>query len=186
MLCDSCADHQEYLLESGDSSQVICMHQLKIDEETGVSTSALLSSSSTSDADRSSNATSATAADTASRKRKFVTADRFAELADMKLRRKIAPIKKWRQLKEKIPFAVLQIHSMKVASIKGKKKQTSFYAELQTEDGEIFNVWITEIIHQELLKYNLEHGGVYIMALGKATSKSTGHEYYNFAVVQDN
>ena len=186
MLCDSCADHQEYLLESGDGSQVICEHQLKIDEETGASTSELLPSLFTSDVDRSySNAIAATAADTASRKRKFVTADRFAELADMKLRRKIAPIKKWRQLKEKIPFAVLEIHSMEVASIKKKKKQTSFYAELQTEDGEIFNVWITEIIHQELLKYNLEHGAVYIMALGKAISKSTGHEYYNFAVVQD-
>ena len=101
MLCDSCADHQECLLESGDGSQVICEHQLKIDEETGASTSELLSSLFTSDVDRSSNAMAATAADTASRKRKFVSADRFAELASVKLRRKIVPITKWQQLQEK-------------------------------------------------------------------------------------
>ena len=57
----------------------------------------------------------------------------------VQLRRKIGSIKKWRQLKEIIPFSVLQINSMDVASIKGKKKQTSFYAELQREDGEKFN-----------------------------------------------
>ena len=111
-------------------------------------------------------------------KRKFLTADRFAELTTVKLRRKIAPLKKWRQLKEIIPFAVLQIHSMEVAFIKGKKKQTSFHAELQKEDGKIFNVWITEMIPQELLKYNLEQG--------MATSNAAGHEYHKFAVVQDN
>ena len=102
MLCDSCADHQEYLLESGDGSQVICEHQLKIDEETGASTSELLSSLFTSDVDRSSTTVTATGADTASRKRKFVTADRFAKLADVKLRRKIAPVKKWRELRDRI------------------------------------------------------------------------------------
>ena len=182
MLCDSCADYQEHLLDSGDGSQVICEHQLTFDEEPGTSTSALPTTTYSS----SSKDTNATAAETSSRKRKFVTADRFAELASVKLRRKIVPIKKWRQLKENIPFAVLQIHSIEVAANKGKKKQTSFYAELQTEDGEMFNVWITELIHQELLKYNLEHSDVYIMALGKATSKSTGRDYFNFAVVQDN
>ena len=185
MLCESCADHQEYLLESGDGSQVVCEHQLKISKD--IECLAALSTSSSSSCmpvvveERSNDV-----ATTRSRKRKFLTADRFAELASVKLRRKIAPIKKWRQLKEKIPFAVLQIHSMEVASSNKKRKQTSFYAELQTEDGEMFNVWITEIIRQELLKYDLEHGDVYIMALGMATSKSTGREYHNFAVVQDN
>ena len=185
MLCASCAEHQEYLLESGDGSQVVCEHQLKISDDTECS-AAPSSSSSYMPAvveERSNDAATTT---TTSRKRKFLTSDRFAELASVKLRRKIAPIKKWRQLKERIPFAVLQIHSMEVASTNKKRKQTSFYAELQTEDGEMFNVWITEIIRQELLKYDLEHGDVYIMALGMATSKSTGHEYHNFAVVQDN
>ena len=184
MLCDSCADHQEYLLESGDGAQVICEHQLKISEDTECLPAATSSSSSCdSNPVKRSDDVVATTSD---KKRKFLTADRFAELATVKLRRKIAPIKKWRQLKEKTPFAVLQIHSMEVASANRKRKQTSFYAELRTEDGEMFNVWITEIIHQELLKYALEHGDVYIMALGMATSKSTGHEYHNFAVVQDN
>ena len=186
MLCDSCADHQEYLLESEDGSQVVCAHQIKIDEETECLAAATSSSSSCMPmvGKRSNDAATSTTAK--SRKRKFLTADQFAELATVKLRRKIAPIKKWRQLNKKTPFAVLQIHSMEVASANRKRKQTSFYAELRREDGETFNVWITEIIRQELLKYDLEHGDVYIMALGMATSKSTGHEYHNFAVVQDN
>ena len=130
MLCDSCADHQE--LESGDGSQVVCRHQLKIEEETERSTV-----SSSSSYMPVVGGTSNDAATTRNRKRKFLTADRFAELASVKLRRKISPIKKWRQLKERIPFAVLQINSMEEASIKGKKKEISFYAELQTEDGKM-------------------------------------------------
>ena len=187
MLCDSCADHQEYLLESGDGSQVICEHQLKIIEEIGASTSELLLSLSTNDVDRSSNAVAATAADTVSGKRKFVSADRFAKLTDTKLRRKISPIKKWRELPDRISHRVVKIHSMEVAISKGKKieKKKSFYAELKTEEGEMINVWLTDIIHNELSTHNLDEGNVYIMPLGKATSKSTGHEYYNFAIVQD-
>ena len=188
MLCDSCADHQEYLLESGDGSQVICEQQLIIDEETGASTSELLSSLFTSDVDRSSNAIAATAADTGSRKRKFVTADRFAELADMKLRRKIAPIKKWRELHDRISHRVVQIHSMEVTITKGKKieKKMSYYAELETEEGEMINVWLTDIIQNELSKHDLDKGDVYIMPLGKTTSKSTGRDHFDFAIVQDN
>ena len=190
MLCDSCADHQEYLLESGDGSQVICEHELKIVEETGASTSELFSSNSSSiDVDRPSNAVAATpAAETSSRKRKFVTADRFAKLADVKLRRKIAPIKKWRELHDRISHRVVQIHSMEVTIIKGKKieKKMSYYAELETEEGEMINVWLTGIIQNELSNHDLDKGDVYIMPLGKATSKSTGRDYFNFAVVQDN
>ena len=37
MLCDSCADYQEQLLDSGDGSQVICEHQLIIDEKADTS-----------------------------------------------------------------------------------------------------------------------------------------------------
>ena len=189
MLCDSCADHQEYLLESGDGSQVICEHQLKIDEGTGASTLELLSSSSsTNDVDRSSTTVTAIAAETSSRKRKFVTADRFAKLADVKLRRKIAPIKKWRELPERISHRVVQIHSMEVTITKGKRreKKLSYYAELENEEGEMINVWLTDIIHSELLNHNLDQGGVYIMPLGKLTSKSNGRDYFNFAIAQDN
>ena len=65
------------------------------------------------------------------------------------------------------------------------KNQVSYYAELQMEDGEIFNVWITDLIRQELSKYDLEKQNIFIMALGKATSKTTGRDYFNFAVVHD-
>ena len=184
MLCDSCADYQEHLLDSGDGSQVICEHQLTFDEEPGTSTSALPTTTYSS----SSKDINATAAETSSRKRKFVTANRFAELASVKLRRKIAPIKKWRELHDRISHRVVQIHSMEVTITKGKKieKKMSYYAELETEEGEMINVWLTDIIHNELSKHNLNEGSVYIMPLGKTTSKSTGRDYFDFAIVQDN
>ena len=171
MLCDSCADYQEQLLDSGDGSQVICEHQLIIDEKADTSNATAVPT--------------AAAGETTSRKRKFVTADQFAKLADVKLRRKLAPVKKWRELAERIPCRAVQIHSMEVNVIKGKKKQKSYYAELENEEEEMINVWITDIIQNELAKHNLNEGNVYIMPLGKTTTKNTGREYYNFAIVQD-
>ena len=97
MLCDSCADYQEQLLEGGDGSQVVCGHQLKIDEETEGSA---LSKSSSSSCMPVVGGRSNDVATTKNRKRKFLTADRFAELATEKLRSKIAPIRKWPELKE--------------------------------------------------------------------------------------
>ena len=44
---------------------------------------------------------------------------------------------------------------------------------------------MTDIIHSELWKHNVDKGNVYIMPLGKVKSKNTGHEYYNSAIVQD-
>ena len=39
---------------------------------------------------------------------------------------------------------------MEVNAIKGKKKQKSYYAELENKEGEMINVWITDTIQNEL------------------------------------
>lgn len=59
------------------------------------------------------------------------------------------------------------------------------YVVLETEQHEIINVWITPIINQELLKYNLTIGNVFIKPLGKKTALISGKEYFDFAVVLD-
>ena len=41
------------------------------------------------------------------------------------------------------------------------------YVVLETEQQEVINVWITLIINQELLKYSLAIGNVFIKPLGK-------------------
>ena len=50
------------------------------------------------------------------------------------------------------------------------------YVVLETEQQEIINVWITPIINQELSKYNLPIGNVYIKPLGMKTSSFSGKE----------
>ena len=192
MVCDSCKSHQEYLLESGDGSQVICEH-LQIDEETEGSNSLILpsssaSSSSTSDVVEQSSTSVMSKGVNISRKRKFLSGDRFAKLASTKLRRKISPIKKWRELGVRRSHRVVQIHQIECKIIKGTtiEEKTSFYAELETEDAEMVNVWLTDIINNELSNYDLKKGNVYIMSLGKATSQSTGREYNDFVIVEDN
>ena len=138
-------------------------------------------SSSSSDVDRS---VIPTVAEKGSRKR-FLTSVKFAKLADVKLRRKIAPIKKWRELDEHVPYRVVATHSMEV-SVKGNGKETATYAELRNKEGQMINVWMTEIIQNELEKHDFVEGNVYIMPLGKTTSKETGRDYFDFAVVEDN
>ena len=59
------------------------------------------------------------------------------------------------------------------------------YAVLETEQREIIQVWITPTINKELMKYDLSQGNVFIKPLGKRSSNTSGHEYYNFAVVMD-
>ena len=68
--------------------------------------------------------------------------------------------------------------------IKGKQRP-SHYVELGSEDGKLVNAWITDIIKDELSKYILNSGDVYIMPLGKVKSQKTGYEYHDFVILQD-
>ena len=59
------------------------------------------------------------------------------------------------------------------------------YVVLQTEQQQIIHVWTTDIINQELSKYDLSLGNVFIKPLGKKTSNTTSYEYYDFDIVID-
>ena len=63
--------------------------------------------------------------------------------------------------------------------------EPNHYVVLQTEQQQIIHVWITDIINQELSKYNLPMGNVFIKPLGKKKSNTTGYEYYDFDIVVD-
>ena len=86
---------------------------------------------------------------------------------------------KWRILEIGAIFRVLDRITIPTAD--GDK----MYVVLETEQREIINVWITPIINQEVMKYNLSAGNVFIKPLGKKTSIVTGKEYFNFSVVLD-
>ena len=120
----------------------------------------------------------------ANRKRKFLNTERFTQLADLKTKRKIAPIKKWIELNEGESYHIKAIHEIETTI--DEKKQISHYAELFNEEMKLMNVWISDIIKEELRKnYVLESEDVYIMPLGKRKSKKTGYYYNNFVILQD-
>ena len=133
-------------------------------------------SSATSDAAPS----ASTSSDVAGRKRKFPSMKDFAEAGGEKMKRKIAPIKHWTELKELELFRVKKVIGMNVV-IK-KEKRVSFYAELEDKEDNMINVWLTDIIKQGLDKYSVEGGFIYITPLGPAQSKESGYTYHNFAI----
>ena len=59
------------------------------------------------------------------------------------------------------------------------------YVVLETEGRATINVWATSIISEELLKYDINKGNVFIKPLGTRISHSTGFSYFNFSIVVD-
>ena len=179
-MCETCEEVQQQLLADGEGAcgQIICNHQddrtLVLEDEAEDDTSAVLSTFSPTTA----------AVDMLpkrdSRKRKFPTMKMFAEAGGDKMKRKVAPIEKWTSLKLKELFLVKRVISIDV--IVKKKKKEAFYAEFEDADETLKNVWLTDIIKNELDNHFLEEGNTFIMALGLAESKETGNMYHNFAV----
>ena len=183
MKCDACNEHQQQLLDNGDGSQVICYCIDNTETENVVdipnATSMMMMT----------NAIPATVDDaitttTQRRKRKFLTDKEFAKLGDDKVKRKISPVIKWTELTERRVYLVVNIFEMDV-EIKGKK-QRAYYAQLEDSEETMKNVWLTDIIRDELRKYSLDTEDVYIKPLGKTKSLSTGHEYNDFVIVRNN
>ena len=123
-----------------------------------------------------------TSTTTTKRKRRFPTLQEFAAAGEDRIKRKIAPIVKWDTLKIRDIYLVKRVINMDV--IIESIKQTGTYAEMADKKGQIINVWLTNIIKEELEKYSLQSENVYIMPLGELRSKETGHIYYDFIIQQ--
>ena len=85
--------------ENGDGSQRLC---ICMEEEEGVTTA----SSDESLTGKTKNTTS--------RKRPFMVSNQFDRLADDKMKRKLMPIKKWRELTVNKVFRVIKLHDIMV------------------------------------------------------------------------
>ena len=109
--------------------------------------------------------------------RRFLSRFEFDQISSTSTPR--PEIIKWRTLEIGAIFRVLDRITIPTAD--GNK----MYVVLETEQREIINVWVTSIINQEVMKYNLSAGNVFIKPLGKKTSIATGKEYFNFSVVLD-
>ena len=124
----------------------------------------------------------------------YLTREKLLTVKCDKLRRQLAPIKKWASLTIGHPYLLKRIISMPVHKKSDKPssstnkvgyiKETGYYAELETETNSIINVWITSIMLAESENYDLSSDDVYIILLGKRVSQENGNEYHAFAVVR--
>ena len=129
----------------------------------------------------------------------YLTREKLLTVKCDKLRRQLAPIKKWGSLSVGHPYLLKRIISMEVqkkadklalnkasssTSKTGYIKETAYYAELETETDSIMNVWITSIMLAEAENYDLASGDVYIIPLGKRVSQENGNEYHAFVIVR--
>ncbi len=179
MKCDSCVKHQQRLIECGTNVKVICNH-LIIDEDAVVPVEETTSSSATTVI---APAPVFMKEENSSRKRKFLTFKKFVDRADEKIKRKIAPIVKWSTLTERTPYLVKNIYW--IDTLVNRIPQKATYAELEDEAEVMKNVWLTDIIHNELIKYQLHEGNTYIMPLGQTKSRETGFPYFDFTIIED-
>ena len=128
--CVNCKEHQEWLLENNDGSpQVICTHNTKGEEEEAEAD------------DSGSRSSSSSTVPCSSRKRKFLSSHEFNERVDDKTKRRIAPIKKWRELHVGVVYRVCRIHDITV-TLKDRE-QLSHYGEFADEHERLTNVWLT-------------------------------------------
>ena len=119
-------ESQQSLLEAGDESQIVC-GQLTINHSDDDKNNAREErQQSLLEADDGSESP------LANRKRKFLNTERFTQLADLKTKRKIAPIKKWIELNEGESYRINAIHEIEVTI--DEKKQISHYADLFNEE----------------------------------------------------
>lgn len=153
--------------ENGDGSQRLC---ICMEEEEGVTT--------VSSDERLTGKTK----NTTSTKRPFMVSNQFDRLAGDKMKRKLMPIKKWRELIVNKVFRVIKLHDIMV-NIKDHQ-ELAHYVEMEEENGNLLNAWLTPIIFEELSKYDLNKDDTYIKPLGKTMSKN-GTQYHDFAIVVD-
>ena len=183
MKCDSCAERQQFLLDKGDGSQVVCDHLIIDDGETSSSLDSTGVKEITSSSTNSVVATSPIKEKNVSRKRKFLTFKDFINCADENKKMKIVPITKWSKLDEHKPYLVRKVIAIDTM-VNGTVK-VGYYAVLEDEKETIKNVWITDIIRKDLENYSLHDEKTYIMSLGDKVSKETGFPYHDFVIVDD-
>ena len=123
----------------------------------------------------------------------YLTREKLLTVKADKLRRQIAPIKKWASLFVGHPYLLKRVVSIEIQNkVQGASsstsnddcKETAHYAELETETVPLMNVWITPIMVAEAENFDLASGDVYIIPLGKPISKDNGKEYHSFVIVR--
>ena len=117
-MCDSCYDQQEQLLADGDGSQVMCTHYVIDDNDSSQAVGKIGESTKKT-----------TDSITGVKRTLFLSDEEFNRRADTKLKRKLVPIKKWRELVIRKTYRVLKLHQM-VVKFNGEENNST-YAEME-------------------------------------------------------
>ena len=190
MLCTSCEERQQALLEAGDGTQIVCGHVI-VDEEAVLEISSSSSTKSTHQLPSCSGYSKDVAIPPTTqdvkiepgKKRRFASTQELLKRTNEQIKRKIKPIQKWTTLSEGVLFLMKRVVEVECQTATGP--QMGYYAELEDEKEEMINVWISEMIQTESKKHTLTDNDVYIIPLGKAISKKTKFEYNDFVILKD-
>ena len=104
--------------------------------------------------------------------------------ADDVTKLKLSEIIKWEDLNMEELYRVHKVHEKLIKE--EAKERLSYYAELRNIDENLVNVWVTNIIKDQLSQHKLDEKDVYLKRLSKRKSKSTGFYYNDCAIVVDN
>ena len=179
MLRNSCEEHQNLLLEAGaDGSNKVTRDH--IDEKNELSDA---SNSNTKKTDPSTTTTTSTNEPKTTiigKKRCFPTLKEFTDASEDRVKRKLRPIQKWNTLTTHVLYLVKKVVQIDVGG--SGISDRGYYAQLENQNEETFNVWLTDIIKNELNMHKLYENNVYIIPLGMTKCKDNGNSYFDFVV----
>ena len=116
-------------------------------------------------------------------KRKIPSFKEIVSKADEKIKRKLIPIQAWDALTLNKVYAVRSLHEIEV-TLKSKEKKSTKYIYVEDDKSVMMNIWISDMVTDELEKHSISNENICIIALGKRRSKLTSYDYNDFIVIK--
>ena len=116
-------------------------------------------------------------------KRKIPSFKEIVLKADEKIKRKLIPIQAWDALTLNKVYAVRSLHEIEV-TLKSKEKKWAKYICVEDDKSVMMNIWISDMVTDELEKHSISNENICIIALGKRRSKLTSYDYNDFIVIK--
>jgi len=183
-LCEKCEPIQNRLLDSGDSSRVICDHMNLLDDDDD------LYIDSDVETYECSEATDSEYREATGSKRKrtsFIMYTEFDKAVSKKKKnndKQRVHTMKWRLLPLETIFKVENVKVVKVTNKEGERS-ISRIGEFLNEKGELITVWLPNFVGKELANisdFNKER--VFIRSNGLKWNKKSTHQYFDFDIVR--
>ena len=69
--------------------------------------------------------------------------------------------------------------------LKNEEEKTCSYICVEDDEENIMNIWISEMVLENLKEYSVNDENICIIPLGKKKSKHSGYDYNDFVIVKD-